>query len=74
MSVGQFEVVSKATPSTGQYLGQVAFFNEDGAPIDVDVPLATAAELSAGTVTQPRMVTPKLIHDEIARQIAAAAA
>lgn len=33
--------------------------------------LATAAELSAGTVTAARMVSPKLIHDEIARQIAA---
>lgn len=31
----------------------------------------TAAELSAGTVTATRTVTPKLIHDEIARQIAA---
>lgn len=32
---------------------------------------ATAAELEAGTVTTTRMVSPKLIHDEIARQIAA---
>ncbi|AKD99212.1 hypothetical protein XU06_22950 [Rhodococcus erythropolis] len=33
--------------------------------------LATAAELQAGTVTTARLVSPKLIHDEIARQIAA---
>lgn len=32
---------------------------------------ATAAELQAGTVTATRLVSPKLIHDEIARQIAA---
>lgn len=32
---------------------------------------ATAAELEAGTVTATRMVSPKLIHEEIARQIAA---
>lgn len=32
---------------------------------------ATAAELEAGTVTATRLVSPKLIHDEIARQIAA---
>ena len=33
--------------------------------------LATAAELEAGTVEAARLVSPKLIHDEIARQIAA---
>lgn len=33
--------------------------------------LASAAELQAGTVTATRLVSPKLIHDEIARQIAA---
>jgi len=33
--------------------------------------LATAGELQAGTVTTSRLVSPKLIHDEIARQIAA---
>ncbi len=32
---------------------------------------STAAELEAGTVTAARTFTPKLIHDEIARQIAA---
>lgn len=44
------------------------------APVPVDLegaPLATAAELEAGTVTETRLVSPKLIHDEIARQIAA---
>lgn len=34
---------------------------------------ATAAELQDGTVTAPRTFSPKLIHDEIARQIAAIA-
>lgn len=33
--------------------------------------VATAAELEAGTVTAARLVSPKAIHDEIARQIAA---
>lgn len=33
--------------------------------------LATASELTAGTVTDQRMFSPKLIHDEVARQIAA---
>lgn len=44
------------------------------APVPVDfegAPLATAAELEAGTETEVRLVSPKLIHDEIARQIAA---
>jgi len=113
MSVGQFEVVSKAAPTPGQSVGRVAFFDENGAPIElggggeatptawgditgkpaviaagadaaaaraaigagtssVSLPAtATAAELEAGTVTATRLVTPKLIHDEIARQIAA---
>lgn len=35
--------------------------------------LATAQELQAGTVTDQRMFSPKLIHDEVARQIAAIA-
>lgn len=34
--------------------------------------VGTAAELLAGTVTDPRVWSPKAIHDEIARQIAAA--
>lgn len=34
---------------------------------------ATAQELTAGTVTDTRMFSPKLIHDEVARQIAAIA-
>lgn len=41
---------------------------EAGAPLPA---LATAAELQAGTVTAARLVSPKLIKDEIARQIAA---
>lgn len=35
MSVGQFEVVSKAEPTPGQSLGKVAFFDEHGDPVDV---------------------------------------
>lgn len=35
--------------------------------------LATAAELQAGTVTEARLVSPKLLADEIDRRIAAAA-
>ena len=34
----------------------------------------TASEIQAGTVTELRVWSPKVIHDEIARQIAAAAA
>ncbi len=34
---------------------------------------ATAAELQAGTVTAVRMISPKLLADEIDRRIAAAA-
>lgn len=44
------------------------------APVPVDLegaPLATALELQTGTETEVRSVSPKLIHDEIARQIAA---
>ncbi|QFG04969.1 hypothetical protein SEA_MOLEFICENT_46 [Microbacterium phage Moleficent] len=33
----------------------------------------TAAEAAAGTVTEVRTVSPKVLHDEIARQIAALA-
>ena len=60
----------------GKRSSNIQLFNEDGTPFSGgDGPalpaLATAAELQAGTVTEPRMVSPKLIHDEIQRQIAA---
>ena len=44
-----------------------------GDGVATGTPVATAAELAAGTVTDARLFTPKLIHDEIARQIAAIA-
>ena len=54
----------------------VQLFNEDGTPFSggggAPLPaLATAQELEDGTVTEPRLFSPKLIHDEIARQITA---
>lgn len=51
----------------------IQLFNEDGSPFsgEAGAPLATAQELEDGTVTEPRRFTPKLIHDEIARQITA---
>ena len=51
----------------------IQLFNEDGTPFagESGAPLATAQELEDGTVTEARRFTPKLIHDEIARQIAA---
>ena len=56
----------------------IQLFNEDGTPFSggsgAPLPaLVTAQELEDGTVTEPRLFTPKLIHDEIARQIAASA-
>lgn len=51
-----------------------AYGDLSGKPTIPTLPaLATAAELQAGTVTTSRLVSPKLIHDEIARQIAAIA-
>ena len=35
------------------------------------VPTMTAAQAETGTSTVPMIVTPKVLHDEIARQIAA---
>lgn len=46
MSVGQFEVVSKAAPTPGQAVGKVAFFDANGDPVAVgDTP--TNAEFAA---------------------------
>lgn len=51
-----------------------AYIDLSGKPTIPTLPaLATAGELQAGTVTTSRLVSPKLIHDEIARQIAAIA-
>lgn len=53
----------------------VELFNADGTPFageGASLPAtATAQELEDGTEEELRMVSPKLIHDEIARQIAA---
>lgn len=69
-------VTAEGNLDKGKRSSNVALFNEDGTPFSggggAALPaLATAAELQAGTVTEPRMVSPKLIHDEIQRQIAA---
>ncbi|NWK87023.1 hypothetical protein [Raoultella terrigena] len=40
-------------------------------PSQQTIPNGTAAQLQAGTDTTPRLFTAKMIHDEIARQIAA---
>lgn len=51
-----------------------AYSDLSGKPTIPSLPaLATAGELQAGTVTTSRLLSPKLIHDEIARQIAAIA-
>lgn len=41
-------------------------------PIPAAPPQGTAAELEAGTSTTPKLYSAKMIHDEIARQVAAA--
>lgn len=35
MAVGHFEVVSQDAPTVGRGIGKVAFFDADGAPIEV---------------------------------------
>ena len=69
---GTYEVVSDKAKDN-QVTGRISLVGSDGNPIDIAVlpATATAAELAAGTVTDTRLVTPKLVHDEIARQIAA---
>lgn len=64
-----------------QAVGLVQFVDEDGAPVDVgggeapSVPAAmTAAEAEAGTVEEARVVSPKVLADEIDRRVAAAIA
>lgn len=75
-SVSQRVVVEQAELNEKQSTGRMALFNEDGTPFvgggGAELPTtATAAELEAGTEAGLRMVSPKLIHDEIKRQIAA---
>lgn len=69
------EVVVEAEGNldTGKRHSSVALFNEDGTPFSGGSGAATGTteELQAGTVTGPRVWSPKVIHDEIARQIAA---
>ena len=68
---GTYEVVSDKAKDN-QVIGRVSFVDSKGNPVSAVLPaIATAAELAAGTVTDTRLVTPKLVHDEIARQIAA---
>ncbi|WP_132731353.1 hypothetical protein [Raoultella sp. BIGb0138] len=40
-------------------------------PSEQTIPNGTADQLQSGTDTTPRLFTAKMIHDEIARQIAA---
>ncbi|AVJ50998.1 hypothetical protein FDJ44_gp07 [Microbacterium phage Pikmin] len=78
-SVSQRIVVAQDELNERQSTGRMALFNEDGTPFtgggggDSYTPPAegTAAELEAGTETELRLFSPKVIHDEIARQIAA---
>ena len=72
----QAVVIEQAEPNPKKLTKRLALFNEDGTPFSggggAPLPaLATAQELEDGTVTEPRLFSPKLIHDEIARQIAA---
>ncbi|QPL14198.1 hypothetical protein SEA_ATRAXI_44 [Microbacterium phage Atraxi] len=62
-----------------QYIGSVITPLSIGAASAVDLnnvfqrtQLMTAAEAQAGTIEDPRSISPKVLHDEIARQIAAA--
>lgn len=69
-------VSSEGDLDKGKRYSNIQLFNKDGSPFSGGggpaLPArASAAELEAGTVTEPRLVSPKLIHDEIARQIAA---
>lgn len=66
-------VSSEGDLDESKLYSNIQLFNEDGSPFSgaAGAPLATAQELEDGTVTEPRRFTPKLIHDEIARQIAA---
>lgn len=69
-------VESEGNLDESKRYSNIQLFNEDGTPFSGGsgpaLPaLATAQELEEGTVTEPRLFTPKLIHDEIARQIAA---
>ena len=64
---------------TGGTNGQVLKVNADGKPVwgvDVDTKLTamTAAAAEAGTETTARSITAKVLHDEVARQVAEAIA
>lgn len=69
-------VESEGNLNESKRYSHIQLFNEDGTPFtggsEVQLPaLATAQELEDGLETEPRLFSPKLIHDEIARQIAA---
>lgn len=55
--------------SVGGYPVSVA--TEKDIPTPTTTPTGTDAQLQAGTDTTPRLFSAKMIHDEIARQIAA---
>lgn len=75
-AVKVLEIVGGSDTAIGEQAhGRVMFVDAAGKPVDVvgdSYPAMTAAELQAGTSTELRVVSPKVIHDEIARQVAAA--
>ena len=50
MTVGQFEVVSADAPTPGRTIGKVAFFDENGDPIDIGGGSSEPAEVTIGDI------------------------
>ena len=78
--VKQQRIVKQDALTPGQLVGEVAFFDDEGNPVDLGgggsvVPEAlTAAQAQAGTATTASTISAKVLADEIDRRVAAAIA